>query len=63
MIPDTVHGHIEEIVCGKSGLTLNHEIHDMEEYVSCLNDQTNLQYIQDVMDVLTQVQKAWGKYE
>lgn len=63
MIPDTVHGHIEEIVCGKSGLTLNYEIHDMEEYVSCLNDQTNLQYIQDVMDVLTQVQKAWGKYE
>lgn len=32
MILDTVHGHIEEIVCGKSGLTLNHEIRDMEEY-------------------------------
>lgn len=35
----------------------------MEEYISCLNGQTNLENIQDVMDVLTQVQKVWGKYE
>ncbi len=59
----TKDGHIEEVSCGQSALALNYEIHDMQEYVSCLNGQTNLQYIQDVMDVLTQVQKAWGKYE
>lgn len=59
----TSNGHTQEIVCGESGLALNYEIRDMEEYVSNLNGQTNLQNIQDVMDVLTQVQKAWGKYE
>ena len=59
----TSDGHTEEIVCGESGLALNYEIRDMEEYVSSLNGQTNLQCIQDVMDVLTQVQQAWGKYE
>lgn len=63
VITYTSDGHTEEVCCGESRLALNYEIHDMEEYVSCLNDQTNLQYIQDVMDVLTQVQKAWGKYE
>ena len=59
----TSDGHTQEITCGESGLALNYEIRDMEEYVSSLNGQTNLQCIQDVMDVLTQVQKAWGKYE
>lgn len=59
----TSDGHTQEIVCGESSLALNYEIRDMEEYVSSLNGQTNLQCIQDVMDVLTQVQKAWGKYE
>lgn len=63
VITYTSDGHTEEVCCGESRLALNYEIHDMEEYVSCLNDQTNLRYIQDVMDVLTQVQKAWGKYE
>lgn len=63
VITYTSDGHTEEVCCGESRLALNYEIHDMEEYVSCLNDQTNLQYIQDVRDVLTQVQKAWGKYE
>ena len=42
MILDTVHGHIEEIVCGQSGLTLNHEIRDMEEYVTNLSGKQNL---------------------
>ena len=32
-------------------------------HISCLYSQTNLQNVQDVMDVLTQVQKVWGKYE
>ena len=63
VITYTSDGHTEEVCCGESRLALNYEIHDMEEYVSCLNGQTNLQYVQDVMDVLTQVQKVWGKYE
>ena len=63
MIPDTIHVHIEEIVCGKSELALSHEIRDMEEYVTNLSGEQNLEYIQDVRDVLTQVQKVWGKYE
>lgn len=28
-----------------------------------LSGEQNLEYIQDVRDVLTQVQKVWGKYE
>ena len=63
VITYTSDGHTEEVCCGESRLALNYEIRDMEEYVSCLNGQTNLQYVQDVMDVLTQVQKVWGKYE
>ena len=42
MILDTIHGHIEEIVCGKSGLALNYEIRDMEEYVTNLSVKQNL---------------------
>lgn len=41
MIPDTIHGHIEEIVSGKSGLALSHEIRDMEEYVTDLSGKQN----------------------
>lgn len=59
----TSDGHTEEIVCGESGLALNYEICDMEEYVSNLNGQTNLQCIQDVMDVLTSVQESWKRHE
>lgn len=59
----TSDGHTEEIVCGESGLALNYEIRDMEEYVSNLNGQTNLQCIQDVMDVLTSVQESWKRHE
>lgn len=59
----TSDGHTQEIVCGESGLALNYEIRDMEEYVSCLNGQTNLQCIQDVMDVLTRVQESWKVHE
>ncbi len=42
MILDIIHGHIEEIVCGKSGLALSHEIRDMEEYVTNLSGKQNL---------------------
>ena len=35
----------------------------MEEYVSSLNGQTNIQYIQDVMDVLTKIQESWKEHE
>lgn len=59
----TSDGHTEEIVCGESGLALNYEIRDMEEYVTSLNGQENLSYVCDVMDVLTEVQRLWGKYE
>ena len=63
MILDTIHGHIEEIVCGKSGLALNYEIRDMEEYVTNLSGEQNLEYIRDVMDVLTKVQESWDLNE
>lgn len=56
----TSDGHVEEIGDGQSVLALNYEIKDMEEYVSCLNGQTNLQYIQDVMNILTNVRQQWG---
>lgn len=59
----TKDGHTEEIVCGESRLALNYEIRDMEKYVSSLNGQENLNYVCDVMDVLTEVQRLWGKYE
>lgn len=53
--------HTQEITCQESGLALNYEIRDMEEYISCLNGQTNLENIQDVMDVLTRDKKV-GRY-
>lgn len=60
IITYTADGHIEEIQDGQSSLALNYEIKDMEEYVSCLNGQANLQYIQDVMNILTNIRKQWG---
>ncbi len=54
---------MQEITCQESGLALNYEIRDMEEYISCLNGQTNLENIQDVMDVLTRVQESWKVHE
>lgn len=39
-------------------MALNYEIRDIEKYISCLNGQTNLQYVQDVMVVLTRVQES-----
>lgn len=56
----TSDGHVEEIQDGQSALALNYEIKDMEEYVSCLNGQANLQYIQEVMNILTNVRQQWG---
>lgn len=59
----TSDGHTLEITCQERHLALNYEIRDMEEYVTNLSGEQNLEYILDVMDVLTQVQKVWGKYE
>lgn len=59
----TSDGHTDQITCGESSLALNYEIRDMEEYISCLNGQTNLENIQDVMDVLTRVQESWKVHE
>lgn len=59
----TSDGHTLEITCQERRLVLNYEIRDMEEYVTNLSGEQNLEYILDVMDVLTQVQKVWGKYE
>lgn len=59
----TTDGHTDQITCGESSLALNYEICDMEEYVSSLNGQTNIQYIQDVMDVLTKIQESWKEHE
>lgn len=41
MIPDTINGHIEEIVSGESCLALNYKIRDMEEYVTDLSGKQN----------------------
>lgn len=55
--------HTQEITCQERRLALNYEIRDMEECVSSLNGQTNIQYIQDVMDVLTKIQESWKEHE
>lgn len=52
---------LETGVDESSGILLQNK--DMEEYVTNLSGEQNLEYIQDVRDVLTQVQKVWGKYE
>ena len=44
-------------------MALNYEIHDMEEYVTNLSGKQNLEYIRDVMDVLTKVQESWESNE
>ena len=56
-------GHTLEITCQERRLALNYEIRDMEEYVSSLNAQTNIQYIQDLMDVLTKIKESWKEHE
>lgn len=35
----------------------------MEEYVTNLSGEQNLEYIRDVMDVLTKVQESWDLNE
>ena len=59
----TSDGHTEEVCCGESRLALNYEIRDMEEYVTNLSGEQNLEYIRDVMDVLTKVQESWESNE
>lgn len=56
----TTDGHTETVTCAESELALNYEIRDMEEYVTCLNHEQNLQYILDVMDILSEVRRQWG---
>lgn len=63
VITYTSDGHTEEVCCGESRLALNYEIHDMEEYVTNLSGKQNLEYIRDVMDVLTKVQESWESNE
>lgn len=59
----TSDGHTDQITCGESSLVLNYEIRDMEEYVTNLSGEQNLEYIRDVMDVLTKVQESWKVHE
>ena len=61
--PIRLQSHTQEITCQERRLALNYEIRDMEECVSSLNGQTNIQYIQDVMDVLTKIQESWKEHE
>ena len=61
--PIRLQSHMQEITCQERRLALNYEIRNMEEYVSSLNGQTNIQYIQDVMDVLTKIQESWKEHE
>lgn len=63
VITYTSDGHSEEVVCGKSNTALQYEIRDMEEYVTNLSGKQNLEYIRDVMDVLTKVQESWKSNE
>lgn len=63
VITYTSDGHTEEVCCGESRLALNYEIRDMEEYVTNLSGKQNLEYIRDVMDVLTKVQESWESNE
>ena len=63
VITYTSDGHTEEVCCGESRLALNYEIHDVEEYVTNLSGKQNLEYIRDVMDVLTKVQESWESNE
>ena len=59
----TSDGHTLEITCQERRLALNYEIRDMEEYVTNLRGEQNLEYIRDVMDVLTKVQESWESNE
>lgn len=56
----TADGHVETIELGKTDLALDYEILDMQDYVLHHGGQQNLQYIRDVMAILTQIRKQWG---
>lgn len=59
VITYTADGHQEIIEGGHTDEALMYEIKDMESYVKNNKSET-LSYTQDVMKILTQIQKQWG---
>jgi len=56
----TSDGHVETIELGETAKALDYEVLDMQDYINNNGGQENLQYIQDVMTILTEVRKQWG---
>lgn len=56
----TSDGHVETIEAGKTDYALDYEVLDMQDYVVHGTGKQNLQYIRDVMAILTQIRKQWG---
>lgn len=53
-------GHVEKIKLGESARALDYEVLDMQDYVYNHKGQDNLEYIRDVMSILTEIRKQWG---
>lgn len=60
VITYTSDGHTEEIICGENAKALCYEVRDMEDYITNHSGAENLQYVQDVMSILTSVRTQWG---
>ena len=50
----------EVIECGSTKDALWYEVNDMEEAVSGAADEMHFDYTVDVMNVMTEIRKAWG---
>ena len=56
----TEDGRREEVAAGSTADALWYEVQDMEQAISCGEDQMMLSYSKDVMDLMTGLRREWG---
>lgn len=56
----TSDGHVETLELGDTTKALDYEVEDMQNYILKDGGKENLQYIRDVMSILTEIRRQWG---
>lgn len=56
----TESGETEEIVLGETEKALNYEVIDMQEYVSNMSGNKEIQFTKDVSHLLSEIRNQWG---
>lgn len=60
IITYTEDGRMETIKIGKTEKALDYEVIDMQDYIYNQNGEKNLDYVRDVMHLLTEIRRQWG---